>query len=749
MNDTSVPASPLPGSAPASLPTSTPASPLVSAPASGWPHASRPASAAIPAGLRRPDGPAKLTGAARYSGDTPADGAAYAVLVGATVARGRVAELDTAAARGAPGVTAVLTAADLPDLGAAPLAHSVVPMQRALDGAVRYEGQPIAIVLAKSWEQARYAAGLVRAGYADVRPAVTFEEAEDEQERGPVMSPADERKGDVAAGLAAAHTTVSAAYSTADRHHSPIEPSATHARWDGERLTVHDSVQSVSLTRQALAAAFGVPAEQVRVISPYVGGGFGCKGYIWPHQILAAAAALVTGRPVKLQLTRAQMFTACGHQPVTRQTVSLGADAEGRLTALRHTSANATSRDDDHAEYTTDASTWMYASPAIEVRRRVRHTDRPQPTPMRAPHVGLGMFALESAMDELAYAAGIDPVELRLRNEPETDPLTGRPFSSRKQRECLREGAERFGWAARTSEPRSMRAGDELIGWGMAAATMDTFRFPSTARVGIDAEGRVRVETGTQEIGTGLPGVIAGIAAEVLGADPRAVEVRIGDTLLPPAAMTAGSSATIGVGSAVHAAASALREKLDGPVAPATGPGAREPGADGYLEAEATWAPEESADPGGRSTTYSMHTYGAVFVEVRVDEELGLVRMERCTGVYAAGRIVNPLTARSQMTGGIAWGLGQALLEESRFDARLGRFRSKNLAGYVVPVNADIRDLDVSFVDDHDPHASALGAKGIGELGAVGVSAAIVNAVFHATGVRVRNLPVGIADLLG
>ncbi|MFE7119677.1 xanthine dehydrogenase family protein molybdopterin-binding subunit [Streptomyces sp. NPDC057654] len=696
--------------------------------------------APLPTGLRRPDGPAKLTGAARYSGDTPADGAAYAVLVGATVPTGRLTALHTEAARGAPGVSAVLTADDLPEMPLGPLVQPL-PMRRSDEGAIRHEGQPIAIVLADSWERARYAAGLVRAEYADVRRAVVFDEAPDDVEREPLLSPPDETKGDVEAGLAAAHTVISGTYTTADRHHNPMEPSATYARWDGDRLTVHDSVQSIGLTQLALSTAFGIAFEQVRVHCPFIGGGFGCKGYIWPHQLLTAAAARVTGRPVKLYLTRAQMFTSCGHQPTTRQTVTLGADADGRLTALRHTSANAASRDGDHAEGATEASTWMYASPAIEVRRRIRHTDRPEPTPMRAPHQGPGMFALESAMDELAYATGVDPVELRLRNEPDTDPMTGLPFSSRELRACLLRASERFGWRARTPAPRSMRDGDELIGWGMAAATMDTFRFASTARVRIDADGNVVVECGTQEIGTGLPGVIATIVSDVLGTDPDAVEVRFGDTELPPAWMTAGSSATMGVGSAVHAAATELSEKL-------AGLGGRPLDAVGSLEAEATWGPEEGSDLAGRSRTYSMHTYGAVFAEVRVDEELGLVRVARCTAGYAAGRIVNPLTARSQMTGGLAWGIGQALLEESRFDGRFGRFASKNLAGYAVPVNADIRELDVFFVDDHDPHASRLGAKGIGELGAVGVGAAIANAVFHATGVRLRDVPMGIAEVM-
>jgi xanthine dehydrogenase YagR molybdenum-binding subunit len=354
------------------------------------------------------------------------------------------------------------------------------------------------------------------------------------------------------------------------------------------------------------------------------------------------------------------------------------------------------------------------------------------------------MFAVESAMDELAHQLGIDPVELRLRNEPDRDPVTGHPYSSRPLRQCLLEGASRFGWAGRNPEPRSMSRGHDLIGWGTAAATMDTFRFPSSARVRAHADGRVVVEVGTQEIGTGTPAVISLIVGEALGVDPGAVLVRHGDTGLPEAGMTAGSSATMGVGSAVHAAATELDGKLEALRDSSTAgsdPAALLAGAGlDALEAEARWEPAE--------TPLSMHTYGALFVEVRVDRDLGLVRLNRVVGVYGAGRIINPLAARSQMIGGITWGLGQALLERSTFEPNLGRFLSKNLAGYIIPGNADIGKIDVQFVDDHDPHATPLGAKGIGELGAVGVSAAVANAVFHATGTRVRDLPIGIRHLL-
>lgn len=700
----------------------------------------------IGGGLRRPDGPAKITGAARYSADHSRDGMLHAVLVPARVPRGRVTGLDRAAARAAGGVAAVLTANDLPRLtppSVPPLAHSVIPMQ---DDQVHYEGQPIALVAAETREQAQHAASLVRARYAEVRPAAVFGGAEAVVPDGPYnLAAPDLAVGDVTAGLAAAEVTVRQTYRTADRHHSPIEPSATLAWWDGDQLSLQDSVQGIFVVQATMAAAFGLPADHVHVSCPFVGGGFGCKGFVHPHQLLAAAAARVLRRPVQLVLTRAQMFTGCGHQPATRQTVTLGATRDGRLTALEHDSVNAAARADDYAEYGTAGTRWLYATPALRVSTRVERLDRAQPNPMRAPHEGPGMFGVESAMDELACELGMDPVQLRLRNEPEADPVTGQPFSSRPLRACLLEGARRFGWADRSPAPRSMTRGRDLIGWGMAVATMDTFRFPSSARVRAHADGRVVVEAGTQEIGTGQPAMMTLIVAEALGVAPQAVQIRHGDTGLPEAGMTAGSSATMGVGSAVHAAATELNGKLAALRGSAPGQDASPAGllnAAGldWLEAEGRWEPAESP--------LSIHTYGALFAEVRVDPDLGLVRLNRCTGVYGAGRIINPLAARSQMIGGITWGLGQAVLEQSVFEPNLGRFLSKNLAGYIIPGNADIGEIDVHFVDDYDQHASPLGAKGIGELGAVGVSAAIANAVFHATGIRVRDLPIGPRHLL-
>jgi xanthine dehydrogenase YagR molybdenum-binding subunit len=702
-------------------------------------------------GVRRVDGPAKLSGAARYAGDVPSTDALVAVLVTATVPAGRLAGLDTAEASAAPGVARVLGPGDLPAFSpvpSPPVGHEVVGLQED----IAYEGQPVGIVLADTLERAQHAAHLVTARYAEAVPATVFGAAPDVVPHGGhVLGETDLAVGDLTSGLAAADVRVEETYVTSDRHHSPIEPAATLAEWDNDQLRVHSSVQSVAVAQQTLAALFGIAVERVRVICPFVGGAFGCKGYVWPPLPLAAAAARVAGRPVKLVLTRAQMFTLCGHQPATRQTVQLGATRDGRLTALRHYSTNPSSFTGDYAECAVHPCGWLYDSPAIQTRLRIQRVHRPAPTPMRAPHEGAGMYALESAMDELAHRLGIDPVELRIRNEPEVDPTSGLPFSTRPLVECLTEGAARFGWAAR-GPVRSMREGNDLVGWGMAVATMDTFRSPSSARVRIGPDGHVTVTTGMQEIGTGLPAMVATVAGETLGCPPEDVTVRHGDTEFPPHTGTMGSMSTMNLGSAVRAAAEDIRAKLDsGSGAAADGRTLAQRLSDAgltELEAEGRWAPEDAAGATGDSARYSIHTYGAVFAEARIDRDLGLLRVPRMVGVYGAGRIVNPLAARSQMIGGITWGYGQAVLERSRFEPVLGRFLDKNLAGYIVPVNADIGHIDVSFVADDDRHASAIGAKGIGELGAVGVAPAIANAVFHATGKRIRHLPIRIEDLL-
>ncbi|MBP2322971.1 xanthine dehydrogenase YagR molybdenum-binding subunit [Kibdelosporangium banguiense] len=689
--------------------------------------------------LIRPDGPAKLTGAAIYAADTQVPDVVHAALTTATIPFGQVASIDKSAALAAPGVLDVIdhtNVPQLPPLTSPPLGHSVIPLQTTQ---VHYDGQPVALVLASTLEQAQHAATLVSVSYSDVGTPLAFGQGAAVIPSGPaVYGPPVERTGDVDAGLARADKVVQATYTTSDRHHSPIEPSATIAWWDDDQLTVHSSVQSSSIAQGALAGLFQIPSEHVRVICPYVGGGFGAKGYVWPHLVLAAVAAKASGRAVKLVMTRAQMFSLSGHQPETSQTVTLGATADGKLTAIRHHSINAAARVDMYTEMTTGGSTWLYDSPAIDTELRVRQVDRPQPTPMRAPAEGPGLVALESAMDELAVELGIDPVELRVINEPPADPMTGKPFSARSLVQCLRQGAERFGWADRKPQ---MRDGNSLIGWGMAVSSMNGFRGSSSARVRVSSDGHVVVEAGMQEIGSGLPAMIQVIAAETLGCAPSDVEVRHGDTAFPPHMGTIGSMSSGSLSAAVQDAASSVMEKLQAQPGDSLA-GLIDAAGLEFVESDGSWA------PGAEGNEYSIRTYGAVFVEVRVDADLGLVRVPRIVGVYSAGRIINHLAARSQMTGGIIWGLGQALLEKSVLEPNLGRFLSRNLAGYVVPVNADVGDIDVTFIEEEDRIASPVGAKGIGELGATGVGPAIANAIHHATGRRIRSLPIRIHDLL-
>jgi xanthine dehydrogenase YagR molybdenum-binding subunit len=699
----------------------------------------------------RVDGREKVAGTARYTADTRVDDVTYAVFAPATIARGRIVELDTAAAERAPGVVTVYTHLNLPQARAfgPPVGQTQLPLH---GDEIRYEGQPIAIVIAETLEQATHAARLVQATYAPEPFETDFRVMREQAERQEQWAEPDSSVGDVDGALAESEVVVDATYRTVDRHHSPLETSATIVEWLDGDLIVHDSAQGVMAVRAVLAQALDLDPQRIRVENEFLGGGFGCKGFIWPHQILAALAARELGRPLKLVLTRAGAFTSHGYQPATEQHVTLGAAGDGTLRAIRHHSLNPCARGESHVEYAAIGTRSLYAAPAIETQHRVVPVDRSNPTPMRAPNEGPGLFGIECAMDELAYALDLDPLELRLRNYAEVDPTSGRPFSSKELRACYEQAAERFGWSQRDPRPRSTRDGHDLVGVGMATASMQTFRFPAKARVGIDHEGGVLVEASTQDVGGGVRTVLTQVAAEALGVPTELVRIAIGDTMLPESPMTGGSSATLSVGSAILAAAQNLRKRLASVDAALTEQGryaevvakSGEP----RLAAEGEWSPAVT-NRVGEDEMYAMHGFGAVFVEVGIDEALRITCVRRAVAVYSAGRIINPKTSRSQMIGGITWGIGQALLEDSVIDHNLGRFLSKNLAGYLVPVSADVPEIDVGFVDEVDLHASALGARGIGELGATGIGPAIANAVFHATGVRVRELPIRPEHLLG
>lgn len=691
----------------------------------------------------RVDGPYKVTGNARYTADTQLDVVTYGVFATAKVPSGRIKTLEVSLAEQSPGIVKVLTFRNLPKLNklsSPPAGQTVMPLS---DDKIYYEGEPVAMVVGESLEQTVYAASLVKVEFDQVEDSrIELEKNLDQAIPVTVFGPADSLVGNVKDGLAKSEVRVSETYRTSDRHHNAMEPSATIAEWNNGKLTLYDSTQWVWGARMVVATALGIPPEDVRVRSTFLGGGFGSKGWVWPHEILAAAAARVVGRRVKVVLPRSQDYTSHGHQPATEQTVELGASRDGRLLAIRHAAVVPTAIVDHYGEYAALGTRSMYACPAIETIHRAVPLNRPVPTPMRAPADGLSMVGLEIAMDELAVKLGMDPVELRMKNYADKDPTTGKPFSSKKLRECYSQGMERFGWRRRNSKPGSIRDGKDLIGWGMASVIFGTHRGNASARITIEKDASVLIEAGTQEIGTGAYTIMPQIAADVLKISPDKIRIVLGDTTLPETGGTFGSSTTASVGSAVYNASINLKSKLE---KLARSPDrsyskALEESGLGSLSAEGSFSPIEG--------DYELATFGAVFVEVKVDEDIPIPRVTRCLGVYSAGKIINPKTARSQMIGGMVWGIGQALLEKSVMEPKLGRFLSKNLSGYLVPVNADVPSLEAYFVEETDPIASPIGAKGIGELGAVGIGAAIANAVYHATGKRVRELPIAPEALM-
>jgi xanthine dehydrogenase YagR molybdenum-binding subunit len=728
--------------------------------------------------LARPDGADKVTGRARYAADYKAADMLHAAYVAAAIPAGRVRAIDPSRALRHAGVVRVLTSVDMPSLKAEispPAATRFIPLQ---SDEVRHQGQPVAIVLGETPEAAEGGARQVHVEYErlaflapDISSSLPPRATPYDPETGYALGQKWEfSRGDVDAGISQATHLIRATYDQPSRHHNPIEPSATLAEWNGDELTVHDSVQHGYSVQAVLAAAFSLRSEQVRVICPHTGGGFGAKGYVWPHELLAAAAARVAGRPVRLRLTRADMYANVGYQPRIVQQVTLAADGDGRLTALRQEVFNVSGLSDDFVEQCSMAGKSMYAVPALHTTQRIERSHVNTPTAMRAPVEGPGTWAIGSAMDELAHAIGIDPLDLRLANYAETSPHDGRPWSSKKLREAYALGAAKFGWRERGSRPRA--DGHWRIGHGMADCVMGTFRMASKARVRLRANGTAAVEAGFHDIGSGTLTVMPQIAADILGLPIEKVGSVMGDTGLPPAGPTYGSSSTLSGGSAVQLAAEQVRDQLarlanlrpdkavmrDGCIALQDAVSGqpivevmREAGVD-ELVGDGAWAPGPGLffDGDGGEGPYAMKTFGAVFVEVGVDEQLGLLRLRRAVGAYSVGRIINPRTALAQITGGMIWGWGMAAMEASRHEPQLGRWEAKNLANVAVPVHADIPTdaLEVIFVDEFDAHASLIGAKGIGELGATGVAAAVANAVFDATGKRIRSLPITSEALL-
>ncbi|MQA94374.1 MAG: molybdopterin-dependent oxidoreductase [Streptosporangiales bacterium] len=676
--------------------------------------------------LDRVEGRDKVTGLARYAYEYPADDIAYVVPVPAAIARGTITGIDPGDALAVPGVLTVLSFRNAP-----PLAGNDPELRIFSSDRVSYRGQMVAAVVADTLEAAAEAARLVHVGYDaephDVLLRPDHPEAYVPEKVNPSF-PAVSEQGDVEAALGDAAVTVDTTYTTPAYHNNAMEPHATLAVWSGDRLTAYDSNQGSSTARDMLAAAFGLEPGQVRVVSPHVGGGFGSKGTPRPQIVLAALAARAVGRPAKVALTRQHMFAVTGYRTPSIQRVRLGADASGRMTALAHEVEEQTSTLKEFAEQTAVPSRMMYAAPNRLTTHRVVALDVATPSWMRAPGECPGMYALESAMDELAVACGLDPIELRVRNEPEEDPESGLPWSSRNVVACLREGAAWFGWAGRDPAPGVRRDGRWLVGTGVAASTYPARRRPSEATARATADGRFTVRIAAADIGTGSRTALTQIAADALGVPPERVDVRIGDSALPTASLAGGSMGTASWGSAVAMACVRLRERLDG--------------AGGEVPEDGIEARYDTADDIKADAAYARHAFGAQFAEVRVDPGTGEIRVPRLLGVFAAGRIINAKTARSQFIGGMTMGLAMALLEESVPDAEFGGFLNHDLAQYHVPANADVANIDARWIEEDDPHLNPMGSKGIGEIGIVGTAAAIGNAVHHATGVRFRDLPI-------
>jgi xanthine dehydrogenase YagR molybdenum-binding subunit len=725
----------------------------------------------IGADVDRVDGFKKVTGGATYAAEVQVANVAHAVVVGSTIGRGRITAIDTRAAEAAAGVIAVITHRNAPRFPG--VAEKQDPNDRLVQGlqddVVLYHDQPIAVVVADTLEHAQHAALLVTAEYAavaaigDLEADLASAYAPDANPR----SPSQISRGDVAAGLAAAKTRIEVKYTTPVETHNPMEPHATIAVWQGaDHLTLYDATQAIFNVRRRLAAMLGLAVDHVRVINHYVGGGFGGKGAPWSHVLLAAIAAKATGRAVKLVLTRQQLQIFVGHRPKTVQHLELGVDGKGVLTALRHDVVSETSRYDQFIEACTGVTRMLYACPNVATVQRLVRLDIATPTYTRAPGESTGTFALESALDELAYAAGLDPLELRRRNHADHDPEAGKPWSSKSLLECYRRAAEAIEWSRRPAQIRTLRDGRWRIGLGVATTTRSSRQQPASARARMLPDGRAIVQAGTQDIGTGTYTIMTQIAGDALGLPLGDVRFELGDTAFPEAPPSVGSFTAASTGPAVHNACVALRQDLIAravrdPASPLHGlapdaidsdGGALIARADrkrrdsyaaivtrsGQPEIVVELKTEASKDRG----SYSVYGFGAVFARVRIDDELGELRVDRLVGAFAAGKVINPKTAHSQLIGGMVWGIGQALHEHSVRDPRTARMVTRDLADYHVPVHADIPALEVILVPEDDPHVNEIGAKGLGELSTPGVAAAIANATYHATGIRVRDLPI-------
>jgi xanthine dehydrogenase YagR molybdenum-binding subunit len=693
--------------------------------------------------INRADGPLKVTGQAIYAYEQwEAGQPLYGYIVGATIGKGRITRIDTARAELSPGVRLVLTHQNAPPQGSPdeslPLEYwRAEPTLSGPD--IHHYGQPVALVVAATFEQARAAAQLVVVAYAVVQGHFDFATRLDQAYAPKSLIfglPTDTAVGDLEAGLAGAAVKVDHVYSTPYDFSQPIEPNACLAVPRGEELIVYVSTQIVDAARVSIASTLKIDPQRVHVIAPYVGGGFGSKLRVHSETILAAFAARALNQPVKVTLTRQQIFQLVGVRPISSQRIRLGAGQDGRLVALAHEVTMHTNPHMEFVEPTAVGTRSLYAAPNRLTRHRLVPLDVPRGEDVRAPGEATGVLAIESAMDELADALGIDPVELRILNEPTVDPESGVPFSDRRLVECLREGADRFGWERRPARPASLRDGQWLIGYGVASAIRVHPQAPAKARVRLEPDGGAVVQSDMTDIGTGTYTILTQVAAEALGLPLERVRVELGSSDYPASFGSGGSWGAASASVAVHRACEVLREKLR-----ASSSTIPPEGLDAEGEVVGMWQEPNYA-------AYSIHSYGAHFAEVGVDADTAEIRLRRMLGVFAVGRVLNAKTARSQLIGGMTWGMSMALQEEAVMDTRSGAFINRDLGQYLVPVHADIPELDVVFLKDFDDKANVLGAKGLGELGICGSAAAVANAVFNATGKRVREFPITLEKVL-
>ncbi len=744
--------------------------------------------------LVRVEGREKVTGKAKYSAEFALPGLTYGVIATSPIAKGKIQSIDTTAAARELGVIAVLTHQNLPKLAKTPndaagKKDTGAPMGfLPLTGdEIFYAAQPVALVVADTLEHATHAATLVKVNYAPQKPIADFhdpkaelfdpEKVQDGKQKGHT------KRGEPQAAFASSAIQLTATYTHPVYNHNPMEPGSTTAHWEApDRLTVYESTQGVTRTQSSLAAMTGMPREQIRVITKYLGGGFGCKGAMWPHTILTVQAAKAVGRPVKLMLTRPQMFTSMGHREDQSQVMKLGASADGKITSLIHTKQSTTSPWDNYAEPNSKIVDLLYASPSFESSYELARANVMTSTFMRAPGEAPGSFAIECSMDDLAARLGVDPIEIRLRNYADHDYGTGQQWSSKSLKQCYARGAELFGWSKRNPKAGATRDGRYLVGMGMASASYPVHNSQGTARARLYADGHAVVQAGATDLGTGTYTVMTQVAADSLGLPIEKVRFELGDTQLPTAPNSGGSVAAGTVSSSVYLACQDVWQKLikaavidkksplyrakpedvaveKGRLFLKKDPKKGEPFGElmkrgeitdiegmaqgkygsGYEDAAA--AKNADATEKDQAGHHSMHSFGAHFCEVRVDMDLGTIRVSKWVSVIGAGRILNAQTARSQIIGGAIFGIGSALMEETIRDPHYSRYTNADLAGYHVPVNADIPNMTVEFVEEHDPYINAMGVKGIGEIAMVGVAAAVANAVFHATGKRLRDLP--------